>query len=263
MTGVERETGAGAARLHNGDGRAAMLIVCEHASCHIPAEYNHLGLTPALREAHIAWDPGALAVAEHLSEVFEAPLVAGTASRLLFDCNRPPEAPDAIPERSEIHDIPGNRRLSEDDRAERVRRFHDPFRALLAGTLARFAAPPLLVTVHSFTPVYRGEPRAVQIGLLHDSDDRFARAMRDRAAAHTDLAVALNEPYGPEDGVTHTLRTHALPVGAPNVMLEIRNDLIATPQAQGDMGRMLAGWIAAAAARDCGFATGAEGKTCV
>ena len=240
-----------AAELLNAQGRGPVLLVCEHASRHIPPEYGDLGLPEALLDSHIAWDPGALAVAQHLVEAFDAPLVAARQSRLLFDCNRPPEAADAMAAVSEGHAIPGNTGLSDAARAERVRRYHDPFRACLAEALDRFTAAPVFITLHSFTPVYLGVARQVEIGLLHDDDDRLARAMRTLAARHGGGAVALNQPYGPQDGVTHTLRTHALPCGALNVMIEIRNDLIASPETQRAMAARLAPWIAEAAG-DCG-----------
>ncbi|SFT55573.1 N-formylglutamate amidohydrolase [Sedimentitalea nanhaiensis] len=233
-----------AVRVHNRGGRGGALIVCEHASRSIPGTYGNLGLTPELLRSHIAWDPGALPVAQHLSAAFDAPLVAGGLSRLLFDCNRPPEAPDAIPQSSENHPVPGNRELSETDRAARVQGIHDAFRDGLSEARARFSALPVLITVHSFTPVYLGVSRPVQIGLLHDTDDRLARAMLERAKAHTDLTVALNDPYGPRHGVTHTLRRYALPIGALNIMLEIRNDLIADAASQADIAALLARWIA-------------------
>lgn len=228
------------------DGRGPMLIVCEHAANVIPQQFEDLGLPENLHNSHIAWDPGALAVARGLSVFFDAPLVAGTLSRLLFDCNRPPDAVDAIPERSEGHRIPGNQGLRKTDRQARVRNIHDPFRDTLAGELARFPTTPVIVTVHSFTPVYFGTARDVEIGLIHDTDDRLARAMMGCATDHTDLTVALNDPYGPEDGVTHTLKTHALPVKAVNIMLEIRNDLIADAASQDQMAQMLGAWISAA-----------------
>ncbi len=237
-----------AVNMRNRTGRGTALIVCEHASPAIPEAFGTLGLTPDLLRSHIAWDPGALAVARYLSDVFDAPLVAGGLSRLLFDCNRSPEAPDAIPESSENHAVPGNRNLSEADRAARVRDIHDVFHDAMAATLAGFAAPPILITVHSFTPVYLGQQRPVEIGLLHDADDRLARAMLDCAPDHTDHKVALNAPYGPEHGVTHTLRRYALPAGALNVMLEIRNDLIADDASQARMGAMLAAWLVQATA---------------
>ena len=100
----------------------------------------------------------------------------------------------------------------------------------------------MLVTVHSFTPVYHGRPRAVEIGVLHDADSRLADALLDTAAAHTTADVQRNAPYGPGDGVLHTLHEHALPHGLLNVMLEIRNDPIADAPAQRSMAYMLAGW---------------------
>lgn len=248
MPESETDQNETAVAVHNRDGRGPVVVVCEHASNAIPVRFGDLGLRPELLASHIAWDPGALPVARGLSTAMDAPLVTGEMSRLLFDCNRPPEAPDAMPERSEIHDIPGNGNLSATERAHRINTIHDPFRDGVQGVLNRFASPPVIITVHSFTPVYRGQPRDVEIGLIHDSDDRLASAMMANAAKHTDQIVRLNDPYGPQDGVTHTLRAHALPIGAINVMLEIRNDLIRDVTEQSAMATMLTNWIAAACA---------------
>jgi predicted N-formylglutamate amidohydrolase len=256
-TGHDQALDGKAAQVIRPAGHGPVVLVCEHASNHIPAAFGALGLSPEDLSRHIAWDPGALPVATALAAALDAPLVAGTLSRLLFDCNRPPEAPDAIPARSEIFDIPGNRDLTPPQRADRVRLIHDPFRATLCALLDQ-AHPRALVTVHSFTPVYHGQPRAVEIGLLHDADSRLADAMLDCAAHHSAAQVQRNAPYGPQDGVTHTLRAHALPRGLLNVMLELRNDLIATPAQQQAVAAMLAGWITAALQR----LTSPEEATC-
>lgn len=245
-TGTDQN--ATAVTMHNRTGTGRAVVVCEHASNLIPEEYANLGLAPDLLDSHIAWDPGALPVAQRLSAALDAPLVAGGLSRLLFDCNRPPEAADAISEHSEVHDIPGNRDLSDAERARRISDIHDPFRDALHDVIGRFASPPVLITVHSFTPLYRGRSRDVEIGLIHDTDDRLARAMLGCARTHTHRSVRLNDPYGPEDGVTYTLRAHALPIGAVNVMLEIRNDLIRDTTSQAALAALLAEWIAAACA---------------
>ncbi len=216
---------------------AGFVIACEHASHHIPDEFAGLGLAPEARRAHVAWDPGAKAVAAGLAERLGAPLVAATVSRLVYDINRPPEAPDAIPETSEVFEIPGNRGLSAAQKAARAARIHAPFHAALARLLA--AAPEAaLVTMHSFTPVWFGKPRAVELGILHDADPRLADAVL--AAAPHGIDARRNEPYGPEHGVTHTLRLHAIPEGRPNVMIEIRNDLIADEAGQRRFADLLA-----------------------
>lgn len=220
-----------AAELINPGGQGDVVLVCEHASAFIPARLNGLGLSDIGKTAHIAWDPGALDVAMILSNLLDAPLVASRVSRLVYDCNRPPQSDEAIREQSELFDVPGNRNLSDADRKARVREVYDPFRTLLARVLAdRAAQKPVLVTIHSFTPTYFGTPRTVELGLLHDRDDRLARAMYDVAAEFSGLKVCLNEPYGPQDGVTHTLVEHALGAGLLNVMVEIRNDLVTTEQ---------------------------------
>ena len=227
------------------------LVVCEHAAHRLPVRLGDLGLPPQLRRAHIAWDPGALGVAEGLAAALDAPLVAARFSRLAYDCNRPPEAADAVAERSEVFHIPGNADLAPTARAVRAEAIYRPFRNALAGLIERRLAAGravALVTVHSFTPVWMGQPREVEIGVLHDADTRLADRLLDSLAAAGRWQVARNMPYGPGDGVTHTLRDQALPRGLPNVMLEIRNDLIATPAAQAEMAAALAAHLAPALA---------------
>jgi len=240
-------TGATVA-IRNRDGASAFLIVCEHAANAVPVEFDDLGLDEAARSSHIAWDPGALAVAVRLAEILDAPLVESLVSRLLYDCNRPPHEASAVPAQSEVYRVPGNEGLSQIQRRERVERFYLPFRGELAALIEERsrAALPLLVTVHSFTPVYFGRPREVEIGMLHDADSRLADAVLAVAGQHSGFDVRRNEPYGPEDGVTHTLREHALPHGLLNVMIEVRNDLIATPADQDAMAGRLASWLTAA-----------------
>lgn len=232
----------------NPEGRGGFVFVCEHASRLIPDEYQDLGLDAEQVKSHIAWDPGALAVAEKLSEVFDGPLVAGRLSRLLYDCNRPPHAHDAIPAISEVHTIPGNQNLSFEDKQQRIDGIYIPFQDTLEEVVKKAMAtdqPPLMVTVHSFVPVYKGQKRSVEVGFLHDEDSRFVDAILD-ADDGAKYVVARNEPYGPEDGVTHTLRYHAIPNDIPNVMIEIRNDLIETDQQIDDMADYLRDVIAKA-----------------
>lgn len=232
-------------RVNNPAGRHPVLLVCEHASARIPPEFNDLGLAPADLESHIAWDPGALQTAVRLSAILDAPLVHSTVSRLVYDCNRPPHAKSAMPDYSEETRVPGNTGLTETQRELRVERFYRPFEALLSGTLSDRPDPSVLVTVHSFTPVYRGRKRSVEIGILHDRDSRLADALLQVASG---FDIRRNAPYGPADGVTHTLRLHALPRDMLNVMLEIRNDLIATPEHCAKMADTLAGWLEGALA---------------
>ncbi|SFJ82661.1 N-formylglutamate amidohydrolase [Jannaschia pohangensis] len=229
-------------RVSRGEAGSAIVLVCEHASAHIPAALNDLGATPEALRSHVAWDPGAMAVAEHLSQALDAVLVSATVSRLVYDCNRPPTAPDAMPARSEAYELPGNRDLSDAARQARVARYYTPFRDRLAAEVAR-RSEAIVITVHSFTPVFHGVVRDVEIGILHDSDSRLADAMLQVAGGHD---VRRNVPYGPEDGVTHTLREHAIRHGHLNVMIEVRNDLIADAASQAAMAQTLTGWISRA-----------------
>lgn len=208
-------------------GPAPVVLLCEHASNAFPEPFGTLGLDEAARESHAAWDPGALDMAKRLSAAWGVPLVHSNVSRLIYDCNRPPEAPGAMPETSEVFAIPGNQALPQEERDRRTLAVYLPFIAAVDAAIAA-SRPGAIVTIHSFTPVYFGKPRAVEIGVLYDADARLAEAML--AQDWGGYTVAGNEPYGPEDGVTHSLKLHALSRGLPNVMIEIRNDLLATPE---------------------------------
>lgn len=239
------------ARIDNPQGGGRFVIVCEHASNHIPARWGDLGLDPGARQAHIAWDPGALGLARGLARRLDAVLVHAPVSRLVYDCNRAPDLPSAMPARSEVFDIPGNAAIGADERALRTQAVYVPFHDALHIQIARRIAlglAPVVVTIHSFTPVFHGRPRAVEFGVIHDADDRLAHEIAAAAQAMTSLRTALNEPYSAADGVTHTLRLQAVPYGLPNAMLEIRNDLIATPAAEEAMADRLAPVLAAALA---------------
>lgn len=231
--------------IENRDAPGAVVLVCEHASNAFPPPWQAgLGLNADQREAHIAWDPGALGLARGLAQALDATLIHARASRLIYDLNRPPQAPGAMPAQSEVHDIPGNADLPAAERLARVRAHYIPFHAALSELLAERLAgalaggrAPVLITVHSFTPVYFGQRREVEFGVIHDADDRLARAI---AAQETGLITRLNQPYSAADGVAHMLARHATPLGLAHAMLEIRNDLIATPQAQAEMAARLA-----------------------
>ncbi len=243
QVGREGAGEAGVVETINAEGAGPVVLACEHASNIVPAEFTDLGLGAEALESHIAWDPGARAVALRLSALLDAPLVAQRVSRLVYDCNRPPHSADAMPAQSETYTIPGNAGLTAAERTRRAELYYEPFRAALAACLdARLAGTtaPALVTIHSFTPVYFGVPRDVGLGILHDRDRRLADILLTSLTGESGWIVRRNEPYGPEDGVTHTLADQALPRGLDNVMIEIRNDLIADAAGQEKVARLLA-----------------------
>lgn len=227
-SGILAASDGEAVAVENPTAASGLVFVCEHASAVLPPSAGDLGLSPDALASHIAWDPGALEIARRLSTALDGLLVHQRFSRLIYDCNRPPESPAAMPEKSEIYEIPGNLNLSPAERYARTAALYVPFHDRVSTEIARIAGEggkPVIVTVHTFTPIYFGKPREVEIGILHDTDSRLADAMLE-AAAGGPYRVERNSPYGPEDGVTHTLRLHALPQGLANVMIEVRNDLV-------------------------------------
>lgn len=244
------QTGIEAAEVIRPDGRAPVVLVCEHASAVIPAEYGDLGLTGAALTSHVAWDIGARDVAVALSDLLDAPLVAARVSRLVYDLNRPLSSPSAMPARSEVFDIPGNADLSEAERAARHAAYHDPFHAAVAQAVttqqARVGGPVALITVHSFTPVFNSVPRAVELGFLYHSQGHLAEAALAVEQAKGRFNSALNAPYSSMDGVTYTLEKQGEARGLPSLMIEVRNDLIDTPDTAQDIARHLADTLSAA-----------------
>ncbi|SFR12766.1 N-formylglutamate amidohydrolase [Poseidonocella sedimentorum] len=231
--------------LLRGAGAGPVCLVCEHASAAIPPALGDLGLAAADRLAHAVWDPGAEALTRALSERLDAPALLSTVSRLVHDCNRPAGDPTACPAQVERIAVPGNAGLSEADRLARAEAVHAPFHDAVSALLEGREGATLM-TVHSFTPAWNGVARDVELGLLHDADARLAEAMLARAP--TEIATALNEPYAARDGVTYTLARHAVPRGIPNVMIEVRNDLLADAWGVSRMADHLAAMLSAALA---------------
>lgn len=225
------------------DGAGPLVLVCDHASNEIPPGFSALGVSPAAMTAHVAWDPGALQVAQAISAVTDSPLVYPRASRLLLDCNRTPGAPGSIVERSEDTEVPGNRDLSLDERLARVRRIYSPFHAAIDAVIDRRLAirlPTAVIAIHSFTPIYHGKARPWDIGVLYDRDRLLADRLLAGLKADGDIVVGDNQPYAPRDGVYHTLARHAEARGLPSVMIEIRNDRLADAAGQGAWAARLA-----------------------
>lgn len=208
--------------LHNPDGRAGVLLVCDHASNAIPDSYGTLGLNPRLLTDHVAWDIGARELALELARLIDAPLVCAAASRLLVDPNRGLNAHDLIPAMAEGEIIPGNTGLSAEERAARIAAFHSPYHAAIETLLAARPGIERLVSIHSFTPRLYGTDRPWQVGVLHGEDARLADPLIAALQAEADLVVGRNQPYAPDDGVYYTLDRHA--GGRETAMIEVRND---------------------------------------
>ena len=212
-----------------------MLLLCEHASNRIPSAYRALGLSGIDTERHIAWDIGALGLARQLSALLDAPLAYATYSRLLLDLNRDISAPDSIIEHSEDTSIPGNVGLSLPERRLRQQALYEPFHrevdAFISGRLAHGLHMAVL-SIHSFTACYHGVTRPWHAGVISQNDRALADAVLAALRTEADLVVGDNEPYGPQDGVFHSVGRHGQARGLPCAMIEVRNDLLADAAAQ-------------------------------
>ena len=225
--GVMSDAGRSVVMVENPDGAGPFVIVCDHASNRIPAEYLSFAFADDALETHIAWDPGALPIARRLSVTLDAPLLWPDVSRLVIDCNRDLGARSLIVTESEGRPVPANVGLSEGSR--RVELIHAPYHAAIDACLKRRLAagrPTMLIAIHSFTPIYLGKSRPWQIGIVFGEDRRLADLLVDELKTDPALSVGINEPYSPADQVYYTVERHAGPLGLPAAMIEIRNNEI-------------------------------------
>lgn len=226
----------------NANGRGRVLVLCDHASNHIPEDLAGLGLSPRHLHDHIAYDIGAAAVSRRLSELMDTPAVLATVSRLVVDLNRDPDNQDPVPAQSDGIAIPGNRHLSDKARAERLAHYFEPYHQAcdrqITAMMARGAAP-LVIGVHSFTPVMAGRARPWEIGFLYDRDPRLFYAFKDLLSTRWRFTVGNNEPYSGNE-LYYTMRRHGERHGHLQVVVEIRQDQIRTEAGQNRWAEILA-----------------------
>jgi len=214
--------------LIDGAGEAPVLLICDHASNAVPSALAGLGLSDEHLGRHIAWDIGAAELTRRLAVRLSAPAVLAGYSRLVIDCNRQPGDPTSIAEISDGLVIPGNMGLSEAAAEARADLFFWPYHRAITRSLARLwrhERPPVLIALHSFTPVMNRRPRPWHVGVLWNRDPRMAVPLLARLRRHPDLRVGDNEPYSGRQ-IGYTIDTHAAAAGLPHVSIEVRQDLI-------------------------------------
>jgi predicted N-formylglutamate amidohydrolase len=234
------------------DGASPIFLACDHAGNRVPDRLGSLGIGEAELRRHIAWDLGAAEVSRDLSARMDATLVLQAYSRLVIDCNRAPRRPGSIATISESTEIPGNRGLHPDHAAARAREIFHPYHDAIAGALdarRENGSESVLVCVHSFTPVFKGERRPWHVGLLYNRDGRLARILAELMAEDPGLCIGDNQPYAISDEGDYTIPVHGEQRGIPHIEIEIRHDLIESAEGQREWAGRLESWLTEALAR--------------
>ena len=230
-------------RIERDQGSADFFIICDHASNRIPQRLKHLGLTAADLTRHIAWDIGAAGVASKLAVLLDAFAIFQNYSRLVIDCNRPIGSAGSIVPISEHTEVPGNRNISAADAALRAREifwpYHNRIRAELEARLAN-RRRTILVSMHSFTPEFKSQSRAMHAGVLYQRDTRLAHRVLHALRAEHNLVVGDNEPYSVSDLTDYAIPEYGEKRGLLHVEMEIRQDLIADNAGQSQWAERLA-----------------------
>lgn len=231
-----------------------VLVSCEHASNRLPEGMR----APArLLAKHVAWDPGALPIAQRLATMFDAPLHAGEYSRLVVDLNRTVGNSVLIRRRSDGHRIPFNRALGKEEIEHRIRAYYLPYRKAVADGVARIVdrrGRCVHLCIHTYTPRFGGRVRRNDIGLLYDPHRRpeaeLVRELRGALVEATGLVVWLNRPYqGTADGILPRIREQHDADRYVAIELEVNQKFAAQPrelarisEAFGECLRGLTGW---------------------
>ncbi len=237
--------------VHNATGAAPLLLLCDHASKAVPKSLANLGLSDAELARHIGWDIGGLDAALELARALDAPLVASGYSRLVIDCNRWPGGAGSIPEVSDGTPVPANKGLTATDIEARAAACFWPYHREVDRQLDRLTQggrKVCLLVMHSFTPQMNGFKRPWHVGVLWNDDARLPEPILAELRRDTSLMVGDNEPYSARASYEYTLAAHAKARGLPHCSLEVRQDLMATPQDARVWGRRLAPAIGAAVA---------------
>ena len=232
--------------LIDGDPASGLIILCDHAGNRLPAEYGDLGLPAAEFSRHIAYDPGAAAVAQALARQLGAPAALANFSRLLIDANRGTDDPTLIMRLSDGTIVPANADVDGRERERRIGRFHAPYHAAIDHAIERAIAAgraPALVSIHSFTPVWRGKVRPWHAGILWDADPRLAAPLVAALRADSALVIGDNEPYSGALA-NDTLHRHGTGRGLAHALIEIRQDLIGDQAGAGAWAERLAAILA-------------------
>ncbi|MBV8926193.1 MAG: N-formylglutamate amidohydrolase [Bradyrhizobium sp.] len=227
----------------NATGRSPFLFTSDHYGRLVPEPLGDLGLAPSEFERHIALDIGIAGVAERLAKRLDAHLIAQRYSRLVIDCNRPPRIASSIPLLSEATTIPGNEGLTREDAATRRRAIFDPYHHRIDEAIDQRLhgkRPTILVSLHSFTPVYAGVARPWHVGTLYQRDRILPPLLLKALRAEGDLVVGDNEPYAVRDDTDYTIPVHGEARGLINSGIEIRQDLIADQSGQQQWAERLA-----------------------
>lgn len=225
-------------------GSSPFFFVCDHAGKALPSALGDLGVSEADRRRHIAWDIGIGALGHKLAAQLDAFLITQTYSRLVIDCNRQPGSAQSIVTVSERTQIPGNEGLSAQDAEQRAREIFYPYHDRIATELDARAAqdrPTVVVTLHSFTPVYLDNARPMHAGVLYmPRDARLGHALLTELRLEGDIMVGDNEPYAATDATDYALVMHGERRGLLHVELEVRQDLIADEAGQAAWAERLA-----------------------
>ena len=223
-------------RVENPNGTCPILFTADHAGRRIPLALHNLGLGPADLQRHIAWDIGIDATTSQLAKRLDATAIFQTYSRLVIDCNRHPDVPNAFPLISEATPIPGNANLTPAEKLQRRQEIFDPYHE----TIEALKGGKIYVAMHSFTPVYLGVERPMQVAVLYNRNPRLSLIMADLLRREGDLAVAENLPYQVSDATDYGVPVHAEGSGLDYLEIEIRQDLIADPAGQSAWAQRLA-----------------------
>lgn len=214
--------------VRGGAGDAPVLLTCEHASNRLPDGWSWADEDRWLVNTHWAVDLGIGAITKELAAAIDATAVLARFSRLLIDANRAPTDADLCRKVADGREVALNRGIGPDEVARRLATYHQPFHDAVDRELTGRAGN-LVLSMHSFTPVYEGgPPRWMELGVLFDEEEELAVRCAEVLRGHG-FVTALNEPWSGKGGLMFSPRGHAMRHGWRALEVEVRQDLAVNP----------------------------------
>ena len=211
---------------------SSLVLICDHASNHLPNKMNSLGLSKDHLHSHIAWDPGSSHLTHTISKSLHSHAILATHSRLLIDLNRDEKHKDLIIQYSDGIKIPGNFNLKNNQRLIRIKKYYRPYHYFINSLLKKIESKKkktAIICIHTFTnSLKNGKKRPWHIGVLHRNDMRLAKPIIKKLSSYNSIKLGVNKPYDGFSSVNHTMFLHGEKAGRPFVTIEVRQDLLST-----------------------------------
>jgi len=205
-----------------------IVLTCEHATNDLPEDYSWSENDKRnFVDEHWGLDIGAFEAAHALAKELKCVFVHSLYSRLLLDPNRTIVSDTLFRRFGDGKEVDLNKDLTFEEEQKRIKRFYIPYCEALREVSLKID-PTYILSIHSFTPLYQGETRSMEIGVLCGHDSAKLAVDLNEGMNIVGYCSEINKPY---DGATTMGAIKSLiyakhPTKRQGITFEFRNDLL-------------------------------------